>query len=250
MKPLSDKDLLDYLQCPAMWYARLKGKFKPYSELAMEYFRLYVNNDESFAQWQVDNSKALFYSGGGLKNEFKQISSCAERLMIDPLVSIYQQESESFKIETTVYDVPFKFTLHGVDLETLSILIFALGPNRLSSKKPFYGNSGNPQWLNWIIADQYPALAWLYTEAIKNQFCIECKPLLAVVEKNYLPDYNLYDCKEVSRKEASKVEWAISSMESILLGDSPSSTLTSCGFCEYCRTTKELTEPEILTFLT
>lgn len=245
MKPFTDTDLIDYLQCPARWNAKRSGKYNyPEQPLCHEYFNLYAYESPDFPQWQVDNAKSIFYSSGGMQRDFKQASAAVDRLMADDYIRDLLDDVETVKIETDVYDIPVSFDIPGVSLEKQFFIKIVLGPSSLSSKKPYSGNSGPVQWVNWMLADMYPPLMFFYSEALYSQFCISFDPLLAVVEKNLVPNYNLYGLEESASFEKYNVKKALQDMMSFLSGNTHGYPLVRCNHCDYCRTSKKITSPE------
>ena len=249
MKALTDIDIIDYLECPALWNAKRKGKHNPSIEkLDDDFFMKYIYDLDDFPQWQMDNAKKIFYSRGEHRREFRVAQSAADRLMIDGYISELFTGIESIEIDTTVHGIPVKFSLPGVNIEKQEFTLAVLGLRNLSQKKPYMGESGDMQWVNWIIADEYPARMLFYSEALKNQFCLHCRPFLAVVERCCLPDYELYDCSEIIELEREKLEFLMQELESVIAGDFQEDSLAKCGICEYCRNQKQIIEPQKLTF--
>ena len=226
-------------RCEAAGLAESRGEFVREETDALligQYVDAYFTGDfDDFMQRNQD--KLVSKRGGGLLAKFQGANNMIERVKSDPLMMEYLKGSKQVILTAELFGVPWKVKIdvHGgsriVDLKTVRDFedVFEKG----------YG------WRSWVEYWGYDIQGAIY-QKVEQIAMNRAEPLpffLAAVTKEKTPDIKIIQIPQYILDSAYHlVEAKIERFDLIKSGEVEP---IRCEKCDWCKSTKVLTEPEI-----
>lgn len=213
-----------FCKCEAAAMAEIRGEWKRPETTAL----LVGSYVDSWFEGTLDEFKAnnpeIYTKTGGVKSDFIQAEQIIQRVQRDPTFMRYmsgkKQEIRTAELFGTLWKIKID-SLHPDKIVDLKVM---------RSMERIMGKSFVEHW-------GYDLQMAIYAAVEGNDLCT----YLAVVTKQTPSDIELISIPKWRRVEL--LEEVERSMPRILAVKSGAVTPVRCGVCEYCRSTKVITEP-------
>lgn len=238
-----------FIDCPAQWKAYIDGKFKPVHKIYYDhgtYVDLALTEPAHvFKQWKEDNRHLIIGKYGRFK-AYDNLDLAIQIVRDEPLMMKYLKgDGQCIIVLDDFHGCKIKMKLDCLNLiegfltdlkTTMSLhkLVWMESQEGKNMKVPFYD-----------AYDYWTQLA-LYREGVWIKHGVDVKVFLAVIEKEYPFDRDVFDMTVEDHLELC-VENTIpvfQEMQRIKDDDMDPDELRHCGVCEYCAETKSLIEPK------
>ena len=224
-------------QCEARGLAESKGLYqRPESDALLigSYVDAYFSNE--FERFQEERGSQMFKRNGEILAKFERANDMINRIESDPLMLDYLTGEKQTIMEAELFGVRWKAKFDVYNEERIVDLKTTKDFNDIYD--PVYG------WRSWIEFYGYDIQGAIYTR-IEQAVTGREKPLpfyLAAVTKEKVPDIKVIHIPDHILDAAFHlVEAKIDRFELIKEGEVEP---IRCEQCDYCKSTKILTEPE------
>ena len=226
-------------KCEAAGFAEVFGDYKREetdSLLIGSYVDAYFSDNlEEF----IETHRDVMFSkrGGGLLAKYQKANELIDRIESDPLMMVYIKGAKQTIMSTELFGVPWKIKMdvYGVDriVDLKTVKDFS------DVYDPGYG------WRSWIEYWGYDIQGAVY-QKVERLATGRKKPLpffIAAVTKERVPDIKVIQIPQhVLDAALGLVEAKLERFDLIKSGEVEP---IRCGKCDYCKSTKILTAPEI-----
>lgn len=233
MKYCSVSQIKAFMKCPAAALAELNGEYQREQTTAL----LVGSYVDAYFSGEMDQFKAehpeIFKRDGTLKAEYTQADQIIARVSKDEMFMEYMSGDKQVIMTGEIEGVPFK------------IKIDSLLPDRITDLKivrdfePIYDPdfcSRVPWWIFW----RYDLQGAVYQEVVRQNTGKQLPFFLAAATKEKVTDYNIYQIVQSDLDVALQtVKDNIVRFDAMKKGIIPADR---CECCDYCRSTKKLTE--------
>lgn len=230
---MSVSQFKSFLKCPAAALAELRGKYQRAQTTAL----LVGSYVDAWFSGEMEQFKAehpeIFKRDGTLKAEYAQADQIIARVSRDEMFMEYMSGDKQVIMTGEIEGVPFK------------IKIDSLLPDRITDLKivrdfeTIYDPdfcSRVPWWVYW----KYDLQGGAYQEIVRQNLTKSLPFFLAAATKENVTDYNIYHIVQDDLDVALQtVKDNIVRFDAMKKGIIPANR---CECCDYCRTTKKLTE--------
>ena len=226
----------DFLKCPAMAMAKLRGEYKPESGRALllgSYMdEMLTGNDESIKKFSVENVSEIFKKNGDRYADIQQADETIVRMLKQPLMMHYLSGQHQVIMTGKIEGVPFKIKMDSFDPEEyiadLKYMASLRSPNLFQPMVQYWG---------------YDIQAAVYQEIVRQNigkvlpffFVVATKEKPAHLAVGEISQWNMDQSLETVRKNIVR-------FQKIKKGLLPAERCEDYN-CEYCTSTKEITEP-------
>lgn len=217
-----------FMSCEAAAMADIRGEYKRPKTTAL----LVGSYVDSWFEGTLDQFKAenpeIFKKDGSLKADYVQAEEIINFLKNDTMFMEYMDGKKQEIYTAEMFGTPWKIkidSLHPTKIVDLKVV---------RSMERIMGKSFVEHW-------GYDLQMAVYSEVVKRVTGKSLSTFLAVVTKQSPPDKDVISIPQWRREEMlGDVE---KNMPRILKVKSGQIQPERCGVCEYCRSTKKLTEP-------
>ena len=229
----------EFNKCEAAGYAVSRGAFQREETDALligSYVDAYFSGElDKFIK--IHGDKMFSKRGGGLLAKFAHANDIIDRVEADPLMMEYLTGEKQVVMATELFGIPWKAKFDVYDETKIVDLKCVRDFEDVFDKG--YG------WRSWIEYWGYDIQGAIY-QAIEAKAMHREKPLpfyIAAVTKERVPDIKVIQIPQhVLDAAYNMVEAKIERFDLIKSGDVEP---VRCEKCDYCKTTKVLTAPEI-----
>lgn len=230
---MSVSQFKSFQKCPASALAELKGKYKREKGTAL----LVGSYVDSYFEGTLDKFKKqnpeLFKKDGSLKAEYIQADKIIERIERDKLFMQYMSGEKQTIMTGNISGVPVKIKLDSllpdkiVDLKIMADFKDQRDEDR--------------GWLPWFEYWRYDLQGAVYQEIVRQNTGEQLPFYLAAATKEKHTDIDIVHLdNDMLTYALDEFKRYVETFDAIKKGIIPAER---CGKCEYCRTTKVLTEP-------
>lgn len=226
-----------FQRCPARAMAILNGEWEPPKKSKALLLGSFVDEaltgtEESMRKFLQENERDIYKKGGGKYAEFVQAEETIERIRQQPLMMKYLSGEHQRIMTGEIEGVPFKIKMDsyqpGEFIADLKYMSSLRSPNMFEPMIKYWGYDLQAACYQEIVRQNTgETLPFLFIVATK-----ESPSHLAVGQIN---DYNLEDAMEIVRRDIKR-------FAAIKRGEIETERCEDYN-CEYCTTTKILTEP-------
>lgn len=226
-----------FQRCPARAMAILNGEYelpKKSKALLLGSFvdEALTGTEESMRKFLQENEREIYKKGGGKYAEFVQAEETIERIRQQPLMMKYLSGEHQRIMTGEIEGVPFKIKMDsyqpGAFIADLKYMSSLRSPNLFEPMIKYWGYD--------IQAACYQEIVRQNTgETLPFLFIVATKETPAHLEVGQINQYNMDDALEVVRKNIKR-------FAAIKRGEIEAERCEDYN-CEYCTTTKILTEP-------
>ena len=226
----------DFLKCPAMAMAKLRGEYVPESGRALllgSYMdEMLTGTEESMKQFCVEHVSDIFKKNGERYADILQADETVVRIWKQPLMMHYLSGEHQTIMTGKIEGVPFKIKMDSFDPEEyiadLKYMSSLRSPNLFQPMVQYWG---------------YDIQAAVYQEIVRQNtgktlpffFVVATKEKPAHLAVGEISQWNMDQSLETVRKNIARFQ----KMKKGLL---PAERCEDYN-CEYCTSTKEITEP-------
>ena len=226
----------DFLKCPAMAMAKLRGEYEPDFGRALllgSYVdEMLTGTEESIKMFIVEHMPELFKKNGDRYADVQQADETIVRIRKQPLMMKYLSGQHQVIMTGEIEGVPFKIKMDSFDPEEyiadLKYMASLRSPNLFQPMVQYWGYDLQAACYQEIVRQNIgKTLPFFFVVATKE------KPAhLAVGE---ISQWNMDQSLETVRKNIAR-------FQKIKKGLLPAERCEDYN-CEYCTSTKEITEP-------
>ena len=229
-----------FVACQAEALAEIKGEWTPNRDqtplLVGNYLHSYFESEEAHERFLDKHADQVFRN----KERTKQykVYDDADK-MIHTLASdrkfqdLYQGEKESI-VTGRIAGVPWMGKLDCLNLEN-GYFVDLKTTRELDNR---YWDSRERRWVPFVLAYDYQLQMVVYRELVKQQYGIECVPLIVAITKQDPPDKAVITIPDDYMEDAMwRIKDQLPHFESVINGDE---NPVPCGKCDYCRGHKQL----------
>lgn len=213
-----------FQKCEAAAMAELRGEWKHPKTTAL----LVGSYVDSWFEGTLDEFKRqnpeIYTKTGGLKSDFIQAEQIIQRVQRDPMFMRYMSGKKQQILTSELFGTPWKIKIDSYHPDKIVDL------KVMRSMERVMGKSFVEHW-------GYDLQMAIYA-AVEGR---DLATYLAVVTKQTPPDIEIISIPRWRRMEL--LEEVEKSMPRILAVKSGAVPAQRCGVCEYCRSTKTITEP-------
>lgn len=234
---MSVSQFKSFQKCPARAMAILKGEYEPPKKSKALLLGSFVDEaltgtEESMRKFLQENEREIFKKGGGKYAEFVQAEETIERIRQQPLMMKYLSGEHQRIMTGEIEGVPFKIKMDsyqpGEFIADLKYMASLRSPNLFEPMIKYWGYD--------IQAACYQEIVRQNTgEKLPFLFIVATKETPAHLEVGQISQYNMDDALEIVRRDIKR-------FAAIKRGEIPAERCEDYN-CEYCTTTKILTEP-------
>lgn len=241
----SDKDYMSvsqfksFIECEAKTMAELNGEYERPTNQAMlvgSYTHAAFENDDVFNQFIAENNGAIFKKNGSKYADFEQADRMIEAVRSDQL-SMFALGGEKEQIFTgELFGVDWKIKVDSINHEY----------HRFSDLKTTqdlhkrYFSEKYDGWVSFIENWGYVLQMAIYRKIIEQNTGQLYTPYIVAVTKENPPNIAVVHFDESRFDfEYEYVEIELERIKQVKAGELEP---RSCGKCEYCRSTKKLTD--------
>ena len=230
---MSVSQFKSFLKCPAAALAELNGEYQREQTTALlvgSYVDAYFSGE--MEQFTAEHPE-IFKRDGTLKAEYTQADQIIARVSKDEMFMEYMGGDKQVIMTGEIEGVPFKIKVDSllsdkiVDLKIMRDFEPIYDPD-VCSRVPF--------WVAW----KYDLQAAVYQEIVYQNTGKRFPFFLAAATKEKVTDYNIYHLVQ------SDLDVALQTVkDNIVRFDAMKKSIIPadrCECCEYCRSTKKLTE--------
>lgn len=234
---MSVSQFKSFQKCPARAMAIIKGEYEPPKKSKALLLGSFVDEaltgtEESMRKFLQENERDIFKKGGGKYAEFVQAEETIERIREQPLMMKYLSGEHQRIMTGEIEGVPFKIKIDsyqpGEFIADLKYMSSLRSPNMFEPMVKYWGYD--------IQAACYQEIVRQNTgEMLPFLFIVATKETPAHLEVGQINQFNMDDALEVVRKN-------IKQYAAIKRGEIEALRCEDYN-CEYCTSTKILTEP-------
>lgn len=234
---MSVSQFKSFQKCPARAMAILKGEYEPPQKSKALLLGSFVDEaltgtEESMRKFLQENEREIFKKGGGKYAEFVQAEETIERIRQQPLMMKYLSGEHQRIMTGEIEGVPFKIKMDsyqpGEFIADLKYMSSLRSPNLFEPMIKYWGYD--------IQAACYQEIVRQNTgETLPFLFIVATKETPAHLEVGQINQYNMDDAMDVVRKNIKRYA-------AIKRGEIEPERCEDYN-CEYCTSTKILTEP-------
>lgn len=241
--------LKQFVECEAQAMAQLRGEFQRETTedmLVGSYVHAWV---EGTLQKFIDEHPEIMASrgknAGGLKEKFQKADEIIEVLKNDKnLYSIITQSEKEQPFVGQIYGLPFKIRVDM--LNRLKEYFTDLKIMKSISEKTW--SPEYKRYVNFVIAWKYDWQMAIYDEILKQNFGKDFLPNIMAVSKEKTPDKELITFATEDENSLEQfVQNTLEEMKPHILRvkdlKEGKAEPKRCGKCDYCKATKQITEP-------
>ena len=233
---MSVSQFKDFLKCPAMAMAKLKGEYEPEKNRALllgSYVdELLTGDEDSQTKFIVENYDELFKRGGAPYADVAQAQETVERVKNQPLMMHYLSGKHQVIMTGEIEGVPFKIKMDSFDpneyIADLKYMASLRSPNLFTPMVEYWG---------------YDLQAACYQEIVRQNigkrlpfyFDVATKEKPAHLALGQISQWNIDKAMEVVRGN-------IVDFQKMKAGETEAPRCEDYG-CDYCTSTKTITEP-------
>lgn len=224
-------------KCEACGLAESRGIYeRPESDALLigSYVDAYFSDE--FERFQEERGSQMFKKNGEILAKFSKANEMINRIESDPLMNEYMTGDKQTIMETELFGVKWKIKMDFYNEQRIVDL------KTVKDFNDIYDPDGG--WKDWITFWKYDIQGAIYTR-VEQKVTGREKPLpffLAAVTKEKIPDIKVIHIPDhVLDAAFHLVEAKIDRFELIKQGDVEP---IRCEKCDYCKSTKILTEPE------
>ena len=226
----------DFLSCPAMAMAKLRGEYVPEAGRALllgSYVDEHLTGDyDSIKKFLDENKSELFQKNGNFYADIIQANYTIGRIKTQPKMMEYLGGEHQVIMTGTIEDVPFKIKmdsyLPGKYITDLKYMASLRSPNLFKPMIEYWG---------------YDIQAAVYQEIVRQNtgemlpfiFAVATKEKPAHLALGEISQWNMDKALDVVRQNIVR-------FQQIKAGELPAERCEDYG-CEYCTETKIITEP-------
>lgn len=226
-------------ECEAMAVAKLKGDYSPPSSNALlvgSYVHAAFESDEEFSSFIEENNGSIFKSRGGKYSDFETADRMIEALKVDPF-ALFAMEGEKESIYTArLWGTNWKIKVDSVNH---SRRIFSDLKTTQDLHKRYWSDKYNG-WVSFVEAWDYVLQMTVYRRVLQENLGHSYTPYIVAVTKETPPNKAVVHFDE-SRFEF-ECEYLEMKMERVLEVKAGKVEPIRCNKCEYCRSTKMLSD--------
>ncbi len=237
-KYFSVSQFKSFVECEAKTMAKLNGVYKqPHSNalLVGSYVHAAFESDEAFNQFIEENNGAIFKARGGKYADFETADRMIECIKNDPF-SMFAMEGEKEQIFTTnFFGADWKIKVDSVnhDRKNFSDLKTTQDLHKRYWSEKYDG------WVSFVEAWDYILQMAIYRKVLQENSGQTYTPYIIAVTKENPPNKAVIHFDE-SRFDF-EYEYVEMKMERFMKVKAKEDNPVKCGVCDYCRSTKILT---------
>ena len=226
-------------ECEAKALAEIKGEYKQPINNAMlvgSYLHSAFESDEAFQEFQEENSGAIFKSRGGKYADFDQADKMIEALKNDPFAMFALEGEKEIIYTADLFGCQWKMKVDSInhDRKTFSDI------KTTSDLHKRYWSEKYDGWVSFIERWDYVLQMAVYRKILQENLGELYTPYIVAISKENPPN------KAVVRFDETRFdfeyEYLEMKMERFLKVKNEEDPPMACGKCEYCRSSKELSE--------
>ena len=226
----------DFLKCPAMAMAKIKGEYVPEKSRALllgSYVdEMLTGNESSQNKFIVENYDELFKRGGSPYADVAQAQETIERVKKQPLMMHYLSGKHQVIMTGEIEGVPFKIKMDSFDpkeyITDLKYMASLRSPNLFTPMIEYWG---------------YDIQAFCYQEIVYQNTGKRLPFLFDVATKEKPAHFALGQISQWNIDKAGEVVRAnIVRFQKIKTGEIEADRCEDYG-CDWCTSTKIITEP-------
>ena len=236
MEFMSVSQFKEFNRCPASAMAELKGEYKREETISLlmgSYIDAYFEGDRSFEKFKKEHLE-IFKKDGTLKSEYIHVNNIIKRIERDPLFMEYISGKQQVIMTGTICGVAVKTKIDSLHPD--KIVDFKL-------MKDFFDIwvEEKGERLPWFEAWDYPLQGAVYQEIVYQNTGKKLPFFLAAATKEKEPDIDLLHIGQKYLDHAlDRFKYNVEMFDAIKKGIVEPER---CGKCNYCKSTKVLTEP-------
>lgn len=223
-----------FMECPARALAEIRGEYRKQTDALLQGQFLDAYFEKRTDEFRTEHPE-MFKRDGELKSQFEKVNEAIAVIESDPVMHKLCHGKQQKIMTGVIGGVPFK------------IMIDSWHPDKTVDRKymkDFSEIKRDGEYVQWWKAYGYQYQAAIYQE-IRRQNDGKKKPFdLVAVGKETVPEKAWIrfsdEYLETVLEEVTHFAPLYKAMKDGLL------EVTGCGECEYCRSKKRLTEPEII----
>ena len=232
---MSVSQFKDFLKCPAMAMAKLKGEYAPEKSRALllgSYVDEMLTGDEdSQNKFIVENYDELFKRGGSPYADVAQAQETIARVKKQPLMMHYLSGKHQVIMTGEIEGVPFKIKMDSFDPEEyitdLKYMASLRSPNLFTPMVEYWGYD--------LQAACYQEIVYQNTgKMLPFYFDVATKEKPAHLAVGQISQWNIDKAMEIVRAN-------IVHFQKVKTGEIPAERCEDYG-CDYCTSTKIITE--------
>lgn len=233
MKYMSVSQFKSFEQCQASALAEITGNFEREKTTAI----LVGSYVDAHFEGSLDLFKAhnpeIFTKSGELKSNFRQANEIINRIEEDALFMKYMSGDKQVIMTGEIEGVPVKIKIDSFHIDKIVDLKI------MKDFLPIYKSEQGR--LNWVQAWQYDLQGAVYQEIVRQNIGKTLPFFLASATKEKVTDINIIQIpQEYLDVELEHFKKNVQFYDAIKHGLIPPER---CEHCDYCKTTKVLTEP-------
>lgn len=225
------------LECEAKMLAELKGVYKrPFSTALTvgSYIHSAFESDEMYVKFLNDNNNSILNKNGTMKAEFKQAQKMIKTLKNDEF-AMYALTGEKENIYTgELFGVEWKIKVDNINHEKM----FFSDIKSTKGLHDRYWSTRHGRYVSFVEMYGYDIQMAVYQEIIHQNTGQLYLPYIVAVTKENVPDKAIIHFNEEELRNA--LEFVSEGVDSIADVKESKKEPDRCGKCEYCRSTKQL----------